>query len=67
MLHFTIFSDDSKQDASTTAAHNKRIIELLQDRKLIFEDIGSIWENNYGCDRIKGYSIEQEFCMTILY
>ena len=47
MQCFAPFSDDIKQDAATTAAGSKLIVELLQNRKLIFAD--TIWENTDVC------------------
>ena len=34
---FHFFSDDSKQDAATTTAHIKRLIELLKEIDVIIE------------------------------
>ena len=35
MLCFIFLSDDSKQDFATTTAHRKRLIELLEEQKLL--------------------------------
>ena len=48
MQRFNIFlSDDNKQDSSTTTAHIKRLIEMLQ--KLLMSTLSTIWENTDGC------------------
>ena len=46
----SFLSGDSKQDAATTSAHRKLIIELLKNRQLIFSDISTIWDNSNDCD-----------------
>ena len=40
--------DDIKQYAATTAEQSKRIIELLQNRTVLFSDTITIWENTDG-------------------
>ena len=35
----------NKKDDATTAAHSKRIIELLQNRQHLYADIRTIWNN----------------------
>ena len=47
MFHF--YSEDIKQYAKTTLAHSKLIIKMLQNRKICFEDIITIYENTDGC------------------
>ena len=46
----SFLSDDSKQDASTTIAHIKCIIELLNKCNILSNTLSTIWENIYGCD-----------------
>ena len=52
--------DGSKQDAAPTYEHSKHIIELLQNRKVLFSEIIIIWENTDGC-------AEQYLCATVIY
>ena len=54
------FSDDRKQDDATTSEHSKRIIELLQNRTVLFADTSTIWENKDSC-------ADQYFSATDLY
>ena len=44
-----LLSSDSKQDASNTNAHRKRLIPLLKDKKLLTTSLIKIWENSDGC------------------
>ena len=53
-------SDDRKQYSATTAEQNKHIIELFQNRTLLFADMINIWENTDGC-------ADQYQCVTVLY
>ena len=53
-------SDDTRQDAATTSEHSKLIIELFQNRTLLFSDMINIWENTDGCE-------EQYLCATVPY
>ena len=52
--------DDSKQDDTNIAAHSKQIIELIQNRKISFSELSTMWENTDGC-------AEQYICDTALY
>ena len=64
MSHQEVFHsfllDDSKQDSEMTAAHSKHIMELLQNRKVLITNKGTIWDNKYGCG-------DQYRCATALY
>ena len=53
-------SDNSKQDAATTAEHSKRIIENFQSRTVLSDDISTILENTDGC-------VEKYRCVNALY
>ena len=45
----SLFSpDDIKQDAATTTAHRKRLIELLQECKVFKSALITLWENTDG-------------------
>ena len=57
---FHFFPDDSKQDALTTMAHSKRLIELLKEQKLLTSTLITIWKNT------DGYA-EQYICAPALY
>ena len=59
VFHYFL-SDDSKQDAATTTAHSKRLIELLKEQKVLTSTLSTIWENTYGC-------AEQYICASALY
>ena len=48
LFHYFL-SDDSKQDTTTTTAHIKFLIELLQEQKLLTSTLRTIWENTDGC------------------
>ena len=48
MFH-SFLSDEIKQDAVTMDANSKHIIELLQNRTILFSDMSTIWENTDGC------------------
>ena len=48
MFH-SFLSDDSKQDAATTTAHSKRLIELLKEEKKLASTLSTIWGNTDGC------------------
>ena len=48
VFHNYVF-DDSKQDATITYEHSKRIIELLQNRTVLFADMSTTWEDMDGC------------------
>ena len=52
--------NDSKQDATTTIAHIKYIIELLKQRNIMSNILITTWERMDGCD-------EQYRCSTELY
>ena len=54
------FSDDSKQDAVTTTAHRKLLIEILKEKKVLTSTLSTIWENTDGC-------AEQYICASALY
>ena len=56
---FNFFSDDSKQDASTTTSHNNCLIEMLKKPKNLMSALSTIWENTDGC-------AEQYRCDTAL-
>ena len=43
------FSDDIKQDAATTTAHRKHLIELSKQQKVLTSTLSTIWENADGC------------------
>ena len=45
----SLFPDDSKHDAATTSTQSKKIIELLQNRQLLFWGLSTIWEDADGC------------------
>ena len=59
LFHYFL-SGDSKQDSSTTSARTKCIIEVLQNRTVLFSYIITIWENTDGC-------ADQYLCATVLY
>ena len=42
-------SDNRKKDADTTAAHRKRIIDLLKKQKFLGDDVSTLWVNTYSC------------------
>ena len=44
-VFYSIFSNNSKQDAATTAAHRNKIIQLLRERNFINAQCSTIWEN----------------------
>ena len=54
------FSDDSKQDASTTTADSNRLIELLKNQKILMSALSKMWENTDDC-------AEKYRCATALY
>ena len=56
----TFLSNNSKQDAATTTAHNKKTIELLKEQKVLTSTLITIWENTDGC-------AEQYICASALY
>ena len=56
----SFLSDDSKQDAATTAAHSKRLISLLKNKQVLTISLSTIWENTDGCS-------EQYICASALY
>ena len=58
MFH-SFLSDNSKKYVATTAAHSKRIIEILKN-KCLGVGISTIWENKNGCS-------EKYICVTALY
>ena len=60
MRYLIFLSDDIKQDTTTTAEHSKFIIELFQNRIVLFYDMSTIWGNNSGF-------ADQYFCATALY
>ena len=45
----SFFLDDNKEDAATTTAHRKGLIELLKERKELTSSLSKIWENTDGC------------------
>ena len=45
----SFLSDDSKQDAATSTAHSKRLISLLNEKKIMTTSLSIIWENTDGC------------------
>ena len=53
--HHAVFhsflSDDSKQDSATTTAHDKRLISLLKDKKILTRSLSKIWQNTDGFAR----------------
>ena len=53
-------SDDSEQDAATTAAHSKQIMGLLHNIKFLMTNKSTIWYNIDGC-------ADQYKCATTLY
>ena len=53
-------SDDSKQDASTTTAHSKRLISLLKNKQVLTTSLSTIWENTNSC-------AEQYRCASAFY
>ena len=59
MLHYFL-SYDSKQDAVTTTAHSKSLIELLKNQKKLTSTLSTIWENTDGC-------ADQYICASSLY
>ena len=56
----SFFFDDSKQDSSTTAAHIKRIIELLNKHSIMSDQLSTLRDNTDGCT-------EDYRCDTALY
>ena len=46
---FHFFPDDSKQDSATTYEHSKLIIEMLQNRTVLFSDMSTVCENTDVC------------------
>ena len=52
--------DDSKQDADTTTPHNKRLIDLLKERKELTSSLSTIKENTDDCG-------VQYICASALY
>ena len=56
----SFLSYEIKHYYSTTAAHCKWMIELLQNRQPIFSDLSTSFENSDGC-------AEQYWCATALY
>ena len=61
MQCLTLFlSDDSQQDTSTTTAHSKRLISLLNNKKVLKISLSTIWENTDGF-------AEQYRCASELY
>ena len=59
VFHYFL-SDDRKQDAVTTTAHSKRLIEMFTEQKLLTSTLSTIWENTDGC-------AEQHRCASTLY
>ena len=53
-------SEDSKHDAATTTANNKRLILLLKDKNVLTTSLSTIWEKTNGC-------AEQYRCASELY
>ena len=52
--------NDSKQDAATTTAHSKCLIELLEEQKVLTSTLITLWGNTDGC-------AEQYVCASVLY
>ena len=50
MFHLFL-SYNSKKDAAITAAHSKKIIEMLKKGIVLGAGHINIWENIYGCDK----------------
>ena len=48
LFHYFL-SDDSKQDATTTTAHRKRLISFLKNKQVLTTSLSTILENNDGC------------------
>ena len=59
VFHY-FFSDYRKHFSATTAAHIKRITELLNNRKIIFYDFSTICNNTYSFT-------ENYRCATVLF
>ena len=59
MFH-SFFSDDSKQDAVTTIAHSKCLIEVLKEQKVTTSTLSKILENTDVC-------ADQYICASALY
>ena len=59
VFHY-FFYDESKQDDATTSKHVKLIIELLQNRTVLFAATSNIWENTDGC-------VKQYHCVTEIH
>ena len=56
----SFLSDNSKHDAATTNAHIKRLISLLNKKKVSKTSLSTIWENTDSC-------AEQYRCASALY
>ena len=56
----SFLSDYSKQDASTTTAHSKILISLINNKRVLTTSLSTIWENTDGC-------AEQYRCASALY
>ena len=59
MFH-SFLLDDRKQYSETIYAHNKRILELVQNKKVLMTNKINIWDNTDGCT-------EQYMCTPALY
>ena len=59
-MFLSFLSDDRKQDASTTNANRKLLIELLKLIKVLTSALSKIWGNTDGC-------AEQYICVSALY
>ena len=59
-MQFLFLSDDRKQDAATTIAHIKRLIELFKEQKVLASTLSTIRENNDGFAK-------QYICASALY
>ena len=59
VVYHSFLSDDSKQDAATTTAHSKLLIEMLREKKLLTSTLSTIWENTDGCaEQYRCYSAQ---------
>ena len=48
VFHYFL-SEDIKQDAATTTAHNKLLISFLKNKQVLTTSLSKIWENTDGC------------------
>ena len=59
-MFYYYFSDNKKQDYSTTNSHNKNLIEPLKEQKILTPTLSKRWENTHGC-------AEKYRCASALY